>query len=525
MFYMLEEEESIGRRSVRTLSSLLVGKFGGVLVSALTFIIIARLLGPNDYGIYTLAVGIYAFIGAAGHFGIGTYFNKFIAEYIYKRNSRGVVDVVSYGYSIIIPIAFALSITGILCSGYISSYFKSITIPVITVIIASSIVFFSMIYGVSYPALVSFGKGKWAIYALLATQLTNLIFSTLFILGGLGFNGALLGMLISYVIGATFSLYFVFKAAAKFGKLRLPKYDAGKIKKVLMFSLPMAANNLLNNGVSSFAVILLGVYGTSFVLGNYGTATRGMNLMQTMYGTVSVVLLPTFAAMIAKRKKGADLSKALNKVLMYSLIITFPVLVYIGVFAKPLIFILVTSKYSAAPLYLLLMASGLIIGMPALYLSSFLVGNGYVYKVLKYGLISVLLQLISLFVLVPRMLALGNIIALFLIGGIVSDFLFAYSIFRIFRIKVELGRLARIFLANALLAVFLASLLIVRSSIAEVAIGIAVAALIYPVLLVLLGIADEPFISDILKFSAGIRGLDAIVEYITLYMKHFIRSK
>jgi O-antigen/teichoic acid export membrane protein len=522
---MIEEEESIGKRSVRTLSSLLVGKFGGAIVSALTFIIIARLLGPSNYGIYTLAVGIYTFIGAAGHFGIGTYFNKFISEHIYKHNAKGVIETVSYGYSIIIPIALTLSIVGILGSGYISSYFKSVTIPVITIIIASSAVFFSMIYGVSYPALVSFGKGRWAIYTLLTTQITNLVFSTSFILLGFGFNGALLGMLASYIVGAVISLYYIYRASSAFGKVKLPKYNVEKIKKVLMFSLPMAANNLLNNGISSFAVILLGVFGTSFILGNYGTATKGLNLMQTMYGTVSVVLLPTFAAMIAKNKQRTDMGKSLNKVLLYSLIITFPVLVYIGVFAKPLIFILVTNKYSAAPLYLVLMAAGLIIGMPALYLSSFLVGNGYVYKVLKYALISVIIQLVVLFALVPHLLAFGNIIALFFVGGIMNDLLFTYGIFKIFKIKVELGKLVKIFIANILLAILLALLLILRSSIIEVAVGIVAAVLIYPALLAMFGIADEKFVSDILKFSKGISGLSTIVGYITLYMKHFIRSR
>ena len=58
--------ESLGKRSTRVLSSLFVGRFIATIIAGITFIVVARLLGPSDYGIYTLAVGIYSFIGAVG---------------------------------------------------------------------------------------------------------------------------------------------------------------------------------------------------------------------------------------------------------------------------------------------------------------------------------------------------------------------------------------------------------------------------------------------------------------------------
>ena len=47
--------ESLGKRSTRVLSSLFAGRFIATIIAGIAFIVVARLLGPSDYGIYTLA--------------------------------------------------------------------------------------------------------------------------------------------------------------------------------------------------------------------------------------------------------------------------------------------------------------------------------------------------------------------------------------------------------------------------------------------------------------------------------------
>ena len=59
-----DDDFGVGNSAVRMLYSLLVGKFLYVVLTALSLILLARLLNPSGYGIYTIAVGFSALLGA-----------------------------------------------------------------------------------------------------------------------------------------------------------------------------------------------------------------------------------------------------------------------------------------------------------------------------------------------------------------------------------------------------------------------------------------------------------------------------
>ncbi|MGC8662646.1 MAG: oligosaccharide flippase family protein [Candidatus Micrarchaeia archaeon] len=513
-------KESIGRKSARMLSSLFIGRVVGLLVGVATFIIVARLLGPAYYGIYTLAIGIYSFIGAVGHFGIGTYFNKHIAESVYKGNPKKINEILSSGYYIIFSSAFVLLLIGVFGSGIISSYFKSQSLLPITVIISSFVLFFSMIYGTVYPALISLGRGKWTAYTILLVQIVNLIGSVSLIKIGLSYNGALLGLMLSYIFGFFMTIYFIGKAMEPFGGFRLVKININNIKKTLSFSFPMAANNLVSNLVNNFAVLLLGLFATSVLLGNYGAATKGLSMLQTFYSTMFVVLLPTFSAIAVKNSKIQNL---FNKTIIYSLILIFPIVLYVGIFAKPLVYILVTNKYNLAPFYLFLISIGVIIGLPSLYISSFMVSKGRVIKVLKYNSISAAIEFLSLVMLVPYLKVVGVIISLFFIGSTSNDILFISGIYKNFNIRFDLKRLLKLIAASILFATLISVSLFFKSYWLEVILGFALSIVLYPILIAILGVVDRQFIKDILRFTKGIPFVEKIASYIVSYMNYFIR--
>ena len=512
--------EAIGRRSAKTLSSLLIGRMGGNVFNVITFIVVARLLGPADYGIYTLAVGIYSFIGAVGHFGIGTYFNKHIAEYIYKNEAKRLNEVISAGYTIIFSVSFMLMLIGIAASGPIASYFKSQSLPVVTVVIASFVLFFSMTYGTLQPALVSFGRGRWLAFAIIAAQISNLIGSVSLIMLGLSFNGALLGQMISYIIGLTTALHYIKKAMEPFGGLKLVKVSASTLRNTLYFSLPMAANNFVNNGVANFGVMMLGLYASSIILGNYGAAIKGLYFLQTFYATVGVVLLPTFAAILATRKK---IERSYNKVISYSLLVSLPVIIYIGIFAKPLFYILVTNKYSLAPLYLLFISIGVAIGLPALYTSSFIVSKGYVTKVLKYNTISVIVQLIALLFLIPYLKAIGVILSLFIIGGLVNDFLFIRGVEKLFNIRPAIMHIAKIFFANLIFALIILPSFLLHNVWLILIVGSIIGLFAYPIIIGLMHLIGNEFIRDLRNFSKGLPLIEGPINIIINYVKYFVK--
>ncbi|MEM0202092.1 MAG: oligosaccharide flippase family protein, partial [Candidatus Micrarchaeaceae archaeon] len=133
----MENEDSLGSTTARNFMSVLSGKLAGALIAAVLLVALARLLGSDNYGIYTLAFGISALLGAAGHFGIGTYFNNYLARYRSINDYESIAKVVSSGYTIIIPIALAVSAIGIGISSLVAPFYARTGITAFEIEIAA----------------------------------------------------------------------------------------------------------------------------------------------------------------------------------------------------------------------------------------------------------------------------------------------------------------------------------------------------------------------------------------------------
>ncbi len=473
-------------------------------------------------------MGFSAFIGAVGHFGIGTYFNKHLAEFIAKDDTDGIVSALNSGYFILAAIGIALSAIGIAFSGLaVAHFFKSSGVHALTLEIASLTILFSMLYGAAYSALVGVSRGKHAALAANLVYTVQLIVGVGLILSGFGVDGAVLGILAGYIVGAAMTGYYIVMALSRYVKIRIYIPSKVEIGNVLRFSLPIAANNLLNSGISNFAIMLLGVYATAYLLGNYGMATKGLNLMLVFSGTMTTVLLATFSSAVAKTRR-ERIGAFYNKALLYSLLATLPPIIYIGILSKPLVFIFITKQYSLTPLYVSLMALGTAIGLPWLYSSSFMVANGYVKKVLKYAAVSVAVQLAVLLLLVQRFTTIGVIIAIFFVGNIVSDFLLAEGIKKVIGIRYETKKLFKVMLTGIVAAAFVSVALLVHNLWVQLLIGAALLLAAYPIALVVVGIVNEAMISDITRISKGLPVLDKFINLEVSYiyaLSKFFRVK
>ncbi len=75
------DKNEVGSATASVASLMVFGRFAAMFVSGITFIIVARLLGPSVYGIYVLAISYAGFFGGIADLGVSTALNKFIAQY------------------------------------------------------------------------------------------------------------------------------------------------------------------------------------------------------------------------------------------------------------------------------------------------------------------------------------------------------------------------------------------------------------------------------------------------------------
>ncbi len=515
----MEDEESIGTGTVKTLYSLFLGVITTVLLTAAMVIVLARLLGPSNYGIYTLAVGFSLFVDAVGNFGIGTYLNVNLSSFRYRKDAEGISRAIVNSFAVLVPIALVFSLIGIGVSGYAANrIFASSKIEVFTLVLASLSIFFAMMYGTTYPALIGLGKGKRAAITNVANSSLEFITSVSLVAAGFGVNGAIAGLVVGYLAGMLAGAGFLASAAKEYGaKLKL-KIDGSLAKDILRFSVPVAANNFLGKGIGNFAILMLGVFTTTYLLGNYGAATKGLALLVAVYGTISTVLIATLSASLAKGGSREYIEKSLNKTLVYSLLISLPVIVFVAVFSKPLIYLLITRSYGSAPYFLTLISASVLISVIGSYLSSFFMAAKKVGKMLKYNAFSVLVQFILLLIMVPSFKVIGAIVSVFYVGAFVTSAVFIYGVYKNFGVRLFGSTIARVFISNLILALCLIPILFVPHSSIQLVLGVLVVALIYPATLLVTRSINQSIVEDIKRYSANVPVVGLAVAYVSKYL-------
>ena len=539
------DSEGLGKRTARVLSAVLVGQALNILVTAITIILIARLLGPTNYGIYVFAFGFATLIDSVGGLGIGTFFNRHLSMSIFQHDHEKTLRVLSSGYLLLIVSSLLLTALGLGLSGYLSNtLYSGLGIPEITLITSSFIIFFVMVQSVSANALIGLAKGFHSSFSILAGNVVQLFGSVLLVVYGFGVEGALLGMLFGYMVGASLGTILIFRTIGRHGRIRLFWPTKSELKETAKFSFPIGLNNMLNDGMQNFSILFLGFYVSAAVLGNFGAALKALAAIILLQNSINHVLLPAFTqAKITKKAK--DLHLTYNKVLGYSLVVVLPLLVYVAVFSAPAVYLFLSKSFYLAPGYLTLIMIGTMMNTVSLFISSLIVSIGRTAKVLKYYAISAVIQLAFL-ILITQFLSssglqqplvvYGSIVAIFVIGNAVSILLFARGAISVVGVRFDYRKISMIFLSNIALAAVLAALLLVMNHItagsqsnpvlgAELLLGAIAAIAIYSPIFALTGTLSRKDIESMRLATERIPAVNRVAALFFRYSMLFIRGE
>src|SRR5271167_4522160 len=153
-----QTEEYLGEKAVRILYPLFVGQFFGIIFTALTFIAVARLLGPASYGIYVFAFGFSTLVNGFAGFGIGAYFSNILAKFAYRREGEAMLRSLTSGYIVAGTVGIILTLIGIGLSGYVASLFPNLGITQQELILTSATIIFLLINTISISALIGLSR-------------------------------------------------------------------------------------------------------------------------------------------------------------------------------------------------------------------------------------------------------------------------------------------------------------------------------------------------------------------------------
>jgi O-antigen/teichoic acid export membrane protein len=354
-----------------------------------TVIIVSRVLGPSDFGIYSLLILIPSLLITLGTPAIGmsnVYLSGRGEHNLSKIAGNSIIGAVTFSFLLFFATLLVTKVPQFW--GFLMS--KSITPEFFWVS------FLSIPFMLSYTYFISIIRGTGRIVEF---NIVNALIALIHLLVIVIFTLARLGTILGFVTGNV--LYFFFATIAGFYLVnRITKIDLridrGLLKSLVLYGSKAYLWNVITFMDRRLDLIVVGILLTSTEIGFYSNAIGLVEKMWFLPESIAIVLFPFVAS-----SKNDDVRRLVSITSRNTLMLMFISSIIVGIFAEPIIVTLFGIEYLPAVNLLRLLLPGTIFLSVARLITVAYAGLGKPEMGAITALVSLSLMVVLIVVLVP----------------------------------------------------------------------------------------------------------------------------
>ncbi|MCW4024566.1 MAG: flippase [Candidatus Bathyarchaeota archaeon] len=387
----MSKTKDVAKVSAKGSFHMFWGLVVSTLISSIGTIFIARLLGSDLYGLYTIVLTVPPIFQVLRDWGVNSAMVRFVAQY----RAEGRVDEVR-----------SVFLTGVLfevTAGLVLSLFSFVSADFLATVIFHRPLIAPLIQIVSFAifasGLISAATAAFTGYDRLELNSVMLIFQNIFktaiviilVFLGFGTSGATVGYTIGTFIAALIGLSLIGIIYRK-----LPKPFSRKLEikayftAMLTYCLPLSLATIILSLLPRFYAFLLPIYyiTDNVQIGNYGVAMNFVILISFVITPIATMMFPAFSKLDAKRDH-ESLRNIFQFSVKYGSLLVVPVTVIVMSLSEPAVATLFGPTYTTAGIFLALFAiQYLYVIFGNLSLSALLNGQGQTSFTLKMALLT-----------------------------------------------------------------------------------------------------------------------------------------
>lgn len=312
--------------------------------------ILARYLGPDGLGLFSMAIMIVGIIQLAAIFGFDSALIKFVAEYKDKKKDK-VDSLFSSAIITMLIIGIITSLALFACSNTFARIFNMPSLSILLKIYALAFPF-SLMYGIIIAFFSGLRKMRYYAFIMILQASLTLVFIIALLIIGLGVEGAILGTVFAIIATMGIAMTIV----KKFVHFTFSDYK--KNTKVLAsFGSRLVGTNMIGQIYYYIDTLMIGYFLTITDVGYYAVAISLSRFFWLVPRAIATVAYPAISEYWAKDNHQA-VNKLVDKATKYSTCI----LVFAGMsvifFATDIITFLFTAEFLPAVLPLGILVIG-----------------------------------------------------------------------------------------------------------------------------------------------------------------------
>jgi len=329
------------------------------VLSYLYRVLVARGLGPEAFGVFSIGVSIVGILTVFAAFGLYQGIMHFVARHNALGKDENARGVIRFALKVQLILSIVLAIALFFSSDWLAvTFFHNPELTSVLQLFSISLPFFTLTSSLMIVT-VAFKKIEYKI--LIRNVLENVAkvgFTGILLLLGFGLFGAVVGIVLSIITAFVLSLYFVQKKVFPIFGSGLKHYN--DMKDVLSYSWPLLAIGFFSVLLSSIDIIMLGHLSQAYDAGIYGVATPTANLLLVAPFAFGSLFLPIITGLYAQ-KKMAEMQKMFKIVTRWIFSLIFPVFLFTVLFSRGILAVLFGPVYVQGATAMIILASGIFI--------------------------------------------------------------------------------------------------------------------------------------------------------------------
>ena len=444
--------EEIARASVRGSIYLFLGTTLSTLLTALASILFGRLLGPADYGLYSLSLTPSSLLLIGTNFGLNVGIVKYLSEYQRKGNYGKIRSLVKK--ALLFQLATGSILTLILFTNpeifatYIINRPEAAPYIQITSIYILGMVLFTTLN----QSFIGLNRMERTSLTMLTQALTKLGVGVGLVLLGLGVMGAVTGHSISYLIGVGAGLILMAKLLKKREEEDIDPDDDTGILDLIRFGFPVYIGAITFTLLGVYRNYLLSLYTTNIDIGNFQAA---MNLSTALVIFINPVVSTLFSSFsrLDKTQELHIIRDLFAHSVKYSAIMILPITLFLYITSTEVIKLVYGAGYETAATYLIIAAAPyLFIGAGIQIINSLLNGLGETKTVLKMFIITFIVSIPLYLILIQTYGVIGILISMFIAAVAALAYGLNYATKK-YTLKIRIGEVTRVYVTAILTAI------------------------------------------------------------------------
>jgi stage V sporulation protein B len=449
----MNKAAEIGKASAKGSFHVLWGLIVSDVILAVGTIFIARLLGPELYGLYNIALVAPYLITIFRDWGISYAMVRFSAKYRAENRSAEIRSIIITGLVFDICVGFALTIVSLLFSDYLAINIFNRPVVAQLIRIASLYIFANALIGGATAAFTGTDRMELNSLMLVIGAAAKTALMIALVVLGLGISGASIGFTVSAIVAGLIGMLFtliVYRGLPKLPDIKLE--IRAYLAKMLRYGVPISLSVMVTSLLAQYYAFILPIYvADNTIIGNLKIAQNFVVLIAVFSTPIVTMLFPAFSKLDAERDR-EQLKIAFQFSIKYASLLVVPVACLIMALCEPVVSTLYGTTYETAPPFLALLAvTFLYTGLGSLSIGNLFSSQGQTRLVLALSVISAAIGFPVGLVLIMQYGVIG-LIAASLTAGFPSLLVSLYWTKKYYGLTVDWKSSAKILISSVIAA-------------------------------------------------------------------------